>query len=544
MRKRKRDWPIKCYKYGLMINEGIPETWWQEHATWCDTWNRLVEENKKLSEEYQAIFNENEKIAILKQKISNLLDIYQTEKGENKKQDAARLTEIKDFHSQIKELKIEFKEKFELKFDEHKTKTIEIVDKIVGESELYWTHKAYLRDSWWQAVTKSGYQGPHFKSKFKKDICFLHKYTGGGAEFSSIFRQNKRFWIESVDWSKVDISQPQRQWKKLVRTKVHFFMCGEEMVFSCVLHRPIPENAIIKGITLTMRRCGHDTPTPRSRTAKTTRWEMCVTFEIPEEIDFRKRESDCLTFLELGWRRLNDDLRVGVWQQEFCKSVDILLPQSIVESISKSIGEQQKKDEQLNLLREYFSAIISPVSGIGAYMKAYRDMSNDEEKMKIKILIDAWKYNCYLIAAASRKASLARKHFYYNLAHKICSVSKDIVIKDIKIKALSQPKKDKERGKEITVAQRLAQKYRSLAAIGEFKEILTKVSKKYGSNIVTLESKNMTLLHNNCGHIQVDMSAEERQNRFITCQKCGEIYEQDLNAIKNMRDMFYTKFKN
>lgn len=557
MHKRKRDWSIKVYKYGIMTNQGLPDSWFMEHVNWVKTWNALIDKFKILGEDYQSIFNVDIHIKTLREEIKALTEkkqkLFEAIKKERiklksmKKDSSAFRQEIKEISSllfikrgDLKNLKDSFGEANKEKIKEHKNKTLSLVSKLIEDSGMYWTHKDYFKECWWEAIKKSHKGIPLYKNILKKDICLVHRYTGGGASLSTIFKPNKRFWIEPVEWDKVDTNIPQRQWKKLVRTKAHICFCGEEKIFSCVLHRQIPENSIVKQVRVLMRRFGQNMRTPIKRTSKTTKWEMNIFVEIPPEAEERRTgiAEKGKMVLELGWRKLGDLLRIGVYKDESGKYRQIIFPEKIASSIQKSQELQQKKDEELNKLRKLMKGKINIQSGISKYFEAAEIIEDNKLKGKIKIGLDRWKWYSYLINNAHHKASGYRKIWYYELAHEFFRNNNTVIIKEMDLKKLSQPKKDGEQGKIITDAQRLAQKYRALAAIGEFKGIIKAVACKYNAEVIEVPGENTTLQHFECGHIQVNLKPEERQQLYIKCQKCGERYDQDENSIENM-DMIY-----
>jgi hypothetical protein len=175
----------------------------------------------------------------------------------------------KAVQQELKQKKAIFKEEHQAEFIEHRTITAKTIRDTIKSSDLYWAHKEYLKQSFYQALKKGE---PKFKSWFLKDVCFLHRYTGGGAPLDTLFRPNKKIYIEPIDWDRVDFTLPQRQWKKQVHTKVHVTVCGETMTFACVFHRRIPETAIVKQITVSGRWNGRNV----------IKWNMAITVEIPE----------------------------------------------------------------------------------------------------------------------------------------------------------------------------------------------------------------------------------------------------------------------
>lgn len=537
--KRKREWPVTVFKYGLMTDSGVPDAWWKEHSAWCDTWNKLVETNNKFREEYQQIFDADQQIKDLKEetkelssRIKELKKDFTLDLQDKFLKEKDIKATLKDKREELKTLKAEFKESAAGKIKEHKEKTAAAFKKIINESGLYWTHKAYLEESFWNAIKKAKKDGPKFKSKFKKDICLLHRYTGGGAELPVIFRSNKRVYIEPVDQDRIEAMRlcgdSQRRWKKEARTCVHAWMGGEEKIFSCILHRQIPEDVFVKEIKITGRRLKGI----RDR----IKWEMNITVDLPPDQAERRIANlkRGVLALELGWRRVENELRVGVNLDDTGKWREIYLPDKIVNSIQKSIELQQKKDDILNSLRELLKDTVDPRSGISKYFEAEKEMEEGDPKGLTSRLLLQYRRITGFINTSHLHTSGYRQWFYYNKAHELCRNYHTIIIKDMDLKALAQPKEDKKRGLEISKARELSQKYRALAAIGEFREILKKVAPKYGAKIEIAPGEFTSLKHFECGHTQTDLEPEERERLYIKCQKCKAFYDQDRNAASHI----------
>ena len=563
-RPRKRpDWIQKVYQYGVMTNEGIPREWQDEHAKRCRTWNALLAIRNEHKPEYDAIFaaqadinDLSEQIAALKassdtiwQQIlqQRIIDRAKNSPAISKLREQKRkLDDQKDTLAKERKAKKDlFKEVNKPQLEEYYAKLDEAYAPVLEGSDLYWANRQLLIDSFKHACRLPTVS---MKSIMQQDLMFGHIYSGGGMPLKSLFNRNSRCYIENVNWDAIDTSLPQRQWKKLARTKVHFIVKGVEKVFSCVLHRPLPEDSVVKRVQL----CG------RRIHGRKIKWSISVTVEVPGVKQFRVSTRSTAT-INTNWRVTEDGLRIAALLDSTGTEELITLPAQEEASLRlpsndvlKSVSYRKEMDTRIaafiNHLREYtldqkkHIIDIDPSLFVNMHVanrkrffqiaKACANQGHNEQADYIYNTLRKQDYFINRLANHRRRTRIRRKHFYYNLAHELCIKYHTIVLDNSDIKELGMPNKRDEKGEDPA---ELAQKFRAEAAIGEFRMILKQVAAKYEDTQILFENAAwISRLHFGCGHQQ----SEPTDKLLITCEKCGTVYDRDINAVRNLMSQY------
>jgi hypothetical protein len=174
-------------------------------------------------------------------------------------------------------------------------------------------------------------------------IAIPHRFTGGGAELKTLFSDKaKRFSIRSNS--------------RLARG--HFGLDEGRIDFNIVLHRPLPEGAIIKKVVWLGK-----------RDVFGWHWSIAITMELPPQA--RRANLGRVAALDVGWRKIGDYLRIGMLADSDGNSFELRLPliastsktrrgnehiynrdKSFDETIPESYYEALNLDERIGLLVE------------------------------------------------------------------------------------------------------------------------------------------------------------------------------------------------
>jgi transposase len=174
-------------------------------------------------------------------------------------------------------------------------------------------------------------------------IAIPHRYTGGGVEIKSLFSDRaKRFSLRSNN--------------RLARG--HFGLDEGRINFNIVLHRPLPENAIIKKVVWLGK-----------RDVFGWHWSVSITMELPPQS--KRTNLGRVAALDVGWRKIGDYLRVGMLVDCDGNSFEFRLPliastsktrranehiynryKSFDETIPESYYESLNLDERIGLMVE------------------------------------------------------------------------------------------------------------------------------------------------------------------------------------------------
>jgi DNA repair exonuclease SbcCD ATPase subunit len=157
--KKLRDWPVMNFSYWIKPEGETPQVVWDEAKKMNNLWNCFVEENKKLQEEYRALYDDFPVIKTLKDeleeaksKYNEAYNLLQEMKKKHRTKNAPVLTSYKDNVKNLlnnkKELSGKLKEAKEdiRKSDEWKKKDelkAELRDK---ESKIFKTLYRRFRD--------------------------------------------------------------------------------------------------------------------------------------------------------------------------------------------------------------------------------------------------------------------------------------------------------------------------------------------------------------------------------------------------------------
>jgi hypothetical protein len=290
------DWEVKVYKYWLKPEGEVPTEVGEEAQRMNRLWNNLVSlsiENRSL---YEELFREQEEFAKLDDQVKHaeteleeLRKALAKQRQKERRRTSALMepmykaqseasARVKSLREQRKEarkkVKEAIKEPLTALYAEMERKKKEILRNAQDEG-IYWANgQAVIGDfnaAWRRGLKTDGF--PKFHGT-KRDWHFVHRFTRGGSPIDSLFseglRPPKRVYIEPLPADAYDSTVSQRERKRRARTKAHIQLGGEIVTFRTILHRPIPEEGIVKQV-LVIRR----------KQANLEKWHMCIIVELP-----------------------------------------------------------------------------------------------------------------------------------------------------------------------------------------------------------------------------------------------------------------------
>lgn len=316
MRKRIReDWLIRVYKYSARPIGDLPQELWDQAKAMNRLWNALVEVRE---------------LALIE-----IADLYKQEKDAEERGAA---DEIADYKRQ--------------RAERWKLLDKELRDKTAGrefKSICGWEAREAILDRFRTAAREAIKRGGTLKPKRGPldYISIPHRFTAGGVDVASIFNnRGSRINIIPLDG---DVYADQSWQRRLARETPGTFGVGVDsktlIRYRVVLHRPLPPESVVKSV----RWCGVKHPT------RGWVWTLQFTLELPpgkQEDNGCLREIKPAAGLDLGWRKFQDYLRIGVLYTTAGQSIELRLP--LTNTSNKSM-------RRLN-------AWISRVGGEGAKM--------------------------------------------------------------------------------------------------------------------------------------------------------------------------------
>lgn len=172
-----------------------------------------------------------------------------------------------------------------------------------------------------------------------------------GLRAEHMFAKNGFAWIDPVDeraWNDRSGGEPREHGKgkrPLMRTKLHMRVApsdGNAETFATlpmIMHRPIPAGARVKRLTLSKRKRG-----PQEE------WTVQITVDMKGVKRIRTCGEGAVA-MDVGWRQIDDELRVFHWTGQDGKSGEIRLSERMIGSLRKNEDLQSTRSKNLNELK-------------------------------------------------------------------------------------------------------------------------------------------------------------------------------------------------
>lgn len=337
---------------------------------------------------------------------------------------------------------------------------------LIKESSCYWANKETLLDRF-ETALRSKYR-PRFHKFDPNKLCFVHRFTGGGIEAKRIFSSNSRRVSLEIHGHK--------------RGTIKVMIAGVIIPFQIVFHRPFPNGAILKRLEIL------------KRSIQKPVWSVCFTLEIPPERFVKPPTRGGEGALEVGYRKLNGSVRVGVLMD--CDNTEeIFLPDSKKFSFVGSVKFLEELQSRLD------------------------KTPKDNLKMRSKLRKE--------INGHCGRLIRRRRHFYYNLANRLCADYSVLTLKKIELKKLAETAR-----KENSYALRHSGHARKWACLSELVRILKTKATQFGIEII--EACQYTTVTCHQCMAEVSLPDEKRAEMVWTCPMCNSTWDQDHNAAENM----------
>jgi hypothetical protein len=509
------DWPILVYKYraypvgGL---DGIPEALWENIRTQNDLWNRLVD----IGERYLAEWEE------LK------------EEAKEAKREADKKAARAHWDAFRKECR-----------DEGLA------------SSLNWELRPWVVDRFLTAYRRGFQPDGGFPRKHGgiRRVCIVHRYTAGGLDVQKlplVSKRAKRFGFLTVPSPEAyrDNSRMRRR-KRVARG--FFGVDGETIEFTAVLHRPLPQEGFVKQVAWLGEYRWHEDA------AKRWTWHIAISVEVPPQSLPNPGDSALVAGLDIGWRRLEDYIRVGLIRDSLGRTFEICLPLDasnyrtrrdnlpsswpdawdLMRKMDKTVEDTKqelkqllgKKDVQLpaNLKRSVAHLQRAKAGGLRRLLRGLQDVENPDAAVTAAVdLLIRWRaeYNAIRQAynAITGRLKRRREWTYGNVARWLAETYDVIVWRgDLNIKGLAEDKEKKERG-----ALQGSMKYRQISAPSSLRGAIRHAASKYGAEIVEVSGIKTTTRCSVC-----DGDILPGPELVLTCEN-GHAMDQDLNGAINL----------
>lgn len=496
MRKRLRDWGQRVFKFYAEPAGDLPETLWDTAHDMQALWNDLV----KLRDET----------------MQDWLPIRETATREEKQ------AFWSDFESRCKTVARDSG----LNYDSAPA----VLDRFMV------THRRCFK-----APPRKDGSRPHPRMQHRLERVMLsHHYGGGGIPLAKLCSPRADVFAFSRFPQASEYTTPARMVPGRCR------ISGVSFQFRALLHRPVPSDVIVKRVAW----CGERECPPRHD----WRWSVAITVEEPprEQVVLERRAA-----LDLGWRKFEDYIRIGMLRDEGGDFIELRLPLDMstaqrrrqgypanhtdLRELEGEIGnEVENVKTQLRGLAEQGLITKSELAHLtqsrqGALVRLLHTWQREEQYPEGIAVLERWRgrndhlqgiYNLRMEQVTRR-----RQWYYRNLAVWLCKTFGSLAWEgDLSVKQMAE---EEDKGHALDAADR----YRQMAAIGELRLYLKEAAAKYGCTLVNVPAKDTTVRCGVCGAL-----AESDAALFLKCPN-GHQYEQDMNACRNLYDQAFPQIE-
>lgn len=565
-RKRLRpDWPRKVYKYHIRLPHRGPDTWDSEmrleaeriRGFWnllCDLWTERTEKYAKALQTIPALSRLHGEIQEAEQAERDSYHAYKNARrrdtDENRQEQAALSRTHKACQERLHSLYRDFKNERK----QHKEALAPLMKELdswfydqtkwaynKGENLPYWPSKLRVLEEF-QTLVRKRLQGkagdPRPKHEYLREAHFEWRSVSGGIALGKLLglSDNNIGLDAGIDG----------------KFKPAYIRIAKDVLLqgSILMHRPLPEETIVKRVMLIGRERHRAGMWKRAdgtygRLKEVWDWHLYFVVEYPPTEKPQHRGSQGAA-IDLGWRVVDtDDIRLGICVDRagFAPGAEIRLPRGIVAGWHRKRELQETSDKELEMCKrlvgEYLSGATLPdtikellTNWHMARARRLRRLSYalsqltpmPPEAMEALAVLQPWQAKDALrwreINRLGERLIRRRRHFYRNLAHELCKQYAAIAVEEIDWSALARQTEDP--------VLRNAAKYRVLVAPGEFRETLRSVAESHGTRLIESDPAYTTVRCWHCGN-----EVEASPALVLECAN-GHQWDQDENAARNL----------
>ncbi|HEV2160690.1 MAG TPA: zinc ribbon domain-containing protein [Stellaceae bacterium] len=303
-----------------------------------------------------------------------------------------------------------------------------------------------------------------------------------------------------------------------------------------ILDRPIPSDARIQEVVVTRR-----------DVERRERWYVSFLCRVPEQpISNGATETGQACGIDVGWRRMSDGVRVATIVGDDGSVSYVTLPERIIDGLRYADDITSDIDNRVNarvahlkvmtwtgmptelsdLLRPMLLAASRVTAGmLGRLISTWRGMTPQWQPGE---LADALRDVQFITARRRERAGLllrlsrARRDYFRKELVAVMKRYRLIGIEQISIAALAR--------RENNPTPKPSRWYRRAAAPGEFLNLLRHVAVKTGARVHVHSDKSTWV----CAHCGNEHVPREPAELIVRCSKCGSVWDQDINAARNI----------
>lgn len=400
-----------------------------------------------------------------------------------------------------------------------------------AESGLYWGNYLPVERAW-QTARQSNPRALRFHRSSPLEGTLSVAFQDGGMSVAD-------FWSHSRSLLQITPLPPEvasiasaRERKRRSWTPFRMRVAGKhpngvDMTGVVCLHRPLPEDGIIRGAHLTVRpRNGH----------KGRLYELIITVELP---DAEPTPDRTVWGVDVGWRQVEGGMRVAVAASDRERR-DLVIPQALLDLHDRAHGLSAHLDRNRDDLRaalvqwrdthadapEWLREELANVGqwrAYGRFHHLYRRWERFLGDEEIFGRLEAWEHRARHLEQYRRgtveRAERWRDDLYGVWARRLVADAGVIHVEDTNWRELAQQA-------SYTGAQR------TVAAVGALIERIRQTATREGVTVVSVPSEHSTADCSYCGHRN---SYDTARSVMVRCEHCLREYDQDYNAALNLR---------
>jgi hypothetical protein len=366
-RKRLReDWLVRVYKFHATPVGELPQQLWLQARAMQALWNRLVE-LREAALERSAPFNERVRLA--------------KEAGDKAGEKAA-------------------KEERAALWKEFEASLVEALRARETKADLGWEAREWVYDRFRTASSAALKRGGRLKFKGRlEQVVIPHRYTDGGVPVEKLFVSRRgKVRLNPLDPDVYAGQEWQRRRARVTRGVFGLSVgAGEaeagEFAFVATLHREVPSTAVLK----TASWCGRRHP------VRGWQWTLQLSVELPpdaarvaaaaggETPEVARQEifddSRPSAGIDLGWRKMDGYLRVGVLHGSDGRTFELRLP------LSDTAGKDARRINRMiarHAAREGRTPELLPTTLADVWeLQSKTDLMLEETKAGVRELLTA-----------------------------------------------------------------------------------------------------------------------------------------------------------
>lgn len=312
--------------------------------------------------------------------------------------------------------------------------------------------------------------------------------------------------------------------------------------FPMIMHRPLPEGAIIKEVHLLCE-----------KVANREKWKVQFMLEIPP---IPRRIDGPVLAIDVGWRQHPEGLLVGTCYDGTSYEKKILLSEIIDKMNHSDETLKSKRKIDFNETLDEFKTWLKEQKNLPEWLKertSHIHLWKSQAQLASLVLqwlntpesdrpengddmldyLEEWrKYDLrdwQEEADNRKKAARWRRETYRIWAKDLAEKYSAVVFENIKISALAKRCNPEV---EYDSQNQTARRQRVLASPGMLRLIIMTKFKSMGRRAITVPAAYSTRTCNCCGHRNKPFKNPGAKNQ--TCEKCGETWDRDENAARNL----------